>query len=244
MKCLNCENIAEGNFCENCGQKISTRRFSLISIFDYAVLNGIFSVNKGILFTVKKLLTKPGHSIREYIQGKRINYFNAFTLLLLLLTLAYFLEEFTGIKLADITAEGSEEFANLLEEFMKEYPRIIYLINIPLLAISSYLFFRKSKYNFAENIVLDTYIISAQIIMTLPFSILVIFYNNVEFIKIIYNIYSVITLIYAFWVIYQFFSKSGYKKMSLIFRSIFSLILYMILQLITIVSIALVKSHI
>jgi hypothetical protein len=243
MNCLNCDTIVEGKFCKNCGQKISTQRFSLISIFDYAVFSGIFSLNKGIVFTVKELFTRPGHSIREYVEGKRVNYFNGFTLLLLLLTLTYFLDEFSGLKLADVTAEGSEEFANLLEEFMKEYPRIIYLLNIPLLAISSYLLFRKSNYNFAENIVAGTYIISAQIILTLPLQLLTIFYNNVEVIKIIYNSYSVITAIYSFWFFYQFFSGSANKKISLLLKCIFIIIIYQILQSITIAVIFLVKKH-
>lgn len=243
MNCLNCDNVVEGNFCKNCGQKISTKRFSLISIFDYAVFSGIFSLNKGILFTIKELFTRPGHGIREYVQGQRIKYFNGFTLLILLLTLSYFLDEFTGIKLADITPEGSEEFANLFEEFVKEYPRIFFLISIPLLAISSYLMFIKSKYNFAENIVSSTYIISAQIILTLPLQILIIFYDNVETIKIIYNFYPVITAIYSIWFFYQFFSKYANKKISLILKCISIIIIYQILQTITIVIIFLVKKH-
>ena len=243
MNCLNCDTIVEGKFCKNCGQRISMQRFSLISIFDYAVFSGILSLNKGILFTVKELFTRPGHSIREYIEGKRINYINGFTLLLLLLTLTYFLDDFTGLKLADVTAEGSKEFANLLEEFMKEYPRIVFLMNIPLLAISSYLFFRKSNYNFAENIVAGTYIISAQIILTLPLQILTIFYNNVEVIKIIYNSYALITIIYSFWFFYQFFSRSTNKKISLLLKCIFIIIIYQILQSITIAVIFLVKKH-
>ena len=243
MNCLNCDNVVEGKFCSNCGQKISTKRFSLISVFDYAVLTGILSIDKGILFTVKELFTTPGHSIREYIYGKRIKYFNAFTLLLLLLTLSYFLDEYTGIKLADITAEGSKEFANLLEEFMKEYPRIIYLLNIPLLAIISYLLFRKSDHYFAENLVLSTYIISAQIILMLPFQILTIFYDNVEIIKILYNSLTVITSIYCIWFLYQFYLKYANKKIGLLIKCILVVIIYLVAQSILVAVIILFKKN-
>jgi len=243
MKCLNCDNVVEGNFCSNCGQKASTKRFSLISVFDYAVLSGIFSINKGILFTIKELFTTPGHSIREYIEGKRTKYFNAFTLLLLLLTLSYFLEKFSGIKFADITAEGSKEFATLLEEFMNEYPRIIFLINIPLLAIVSYLLFRKSNFYFAESLVLSTYIISAQIILTLPLQILTIFYFKVENIKILYNFLTVITLIYCIWFLYQFFLKYANKKIGLLLKCIFTIIIYQVLQSIVVAVIILFRKN-
>lgn len=243
MKCLNCDNVVEGNFCSNCGQKTSTKRFSLISVFNYAVLSGIFSIDRGILFTIRELFTIPGHSIREYIQGKRTKYFNAFTLLLLFLTLTYFLDKFSGIKIADITAEGSKEFATLLEEFMKEYPRIIFLINIPLLAIVSYLFFKKSNFNLAENLVLSTYIISAQIILTLPLQILTIFYFNVEIIKILYNFLTVITSIYCIWVLYQFFLKYANKKINLLLKCIFIIIIYQILQSIVVAVIILFRKN-
>jgi hypothetical protein len=243
MNCLNCDHVVDGKFCSNCGQKISTKRFSLVSIFDYAVLTGIFSIDKGILFTTKELFTTPGHSIREYIQGKRVKFFNAFSLLLLLLALSYFLEEFTAIKLADITAEGSKEFANLLEEFMKDYPRIIYLLNIPLLAIISYLLFRKSNYYFAENLVLSTYIISAQIILSLPLQILTIFYHNVEIIKILFNSLTVITSIYCIWVLYQFFLKYANKKIRLLLKCILVIIIYQVAQSVLVVVIILFKKH-
>lgn len=243
MNCLNCDSVVEGNFCSNCGQKISTKRFSLVSIFDYAVLTGIFSIDKGILFTVRELFTTPGHSIRDYIYGKRIKYFNAFTLLLLLLTLSYFLEEFTKIKLADITAEGSKEFANLLEEFLKEYPRIVYLLSIPSLALISYLLFRKSNHYFAENLVLSTYIISAQIILTLPFQILTIFYGNTEVIKILYNSLTVITSIYCIWFLYQFYVIYASKKIGLLFKCILVVFIYLVAQSILVALIILFKKH-
>jgi hypothetical protein len=243
MKCLNCDNVVEGNFCSNCGQKTSTKRFSLISVFNYAVLSGIFSIEKGILFTIKVLFTTPGHSIREYIEGKRTKYFNAFTLLLLLLTLSYFLDNFSGIRLANIAAEGRKEFATLLEEFMKEYPRIIYLINIPLLAIASYLLFRKSNLYFAENLVLSTYIICAQIVLTLPLQILTIFYSKVETIKTLYNFLTVITLIYCIWFLYQFFSKYSNKKIILLLKCIFILIIYQVLQSIVVAAIILIRKN-
>lgn len=244
MKCLNCDYIVVDKFCENCGQKISTKRFSLVSIFDYAVLTGIFSVDKGILFTIKELFTKPGHSIREYIQGKRINYFNAFTLVLLLLTIMYFIEEYSGIKISDLTSTGNKEFAGNLDDFTKEYPRFIYLISIPLLAISSYLFFRKGRCNFAENLVLNTYVIGGQIVMSIPFSILTVFYKNIEALSVIYHFLSFVVAVYAIWVYYQFFSTVGYRKIGLFIRSLFSLALYVILQGIIIAIIMLSKKFI
>ncbi len=35
------------------------------------ILNSIFQLNSGLLFTLKELFTRPGHSIKAFIEGKR-----------------------------------------------------------------------------------------------------------------------------------------------------------------------------
>ena len=97
MNCLNCGTEVNKNYCENCGQKASTKRFSLRRLLDREFLSGAFMLNKGLLFTLKVLFTRPGHGIREFIQGKRVRYFNAFSLLLLLITLLFFLDDFSDL---------------------------------------------------------------------------------------------------------------------------------------------------
>jgi len=229
IKCLNCGNNVENNFCSNCGQKTATRRFSLKYILNKGFINSFLMIDKGFFYTLKELLTRPGHSIREYIQGKRVRHFNAFSFLLLLLAIVYFLDEFSSIKLEDMIT-NSKEFANTIESFIKEYPRLIYVINIPLMAISSYLFFRKSKLNFAENIILNTYNIAAQVVLSLPFAVITIFYQNKTVLPIAFNILTFFSVVYSFWFNYQFFSAYDYKKSSLFFRSLLTVILFSILS--------------
>ncbi len=95
MKCLNCTNSAEENFCEFCGQKTSIHRFSLKHFFDNGILNGALVINKRFFFSLKELMTRPGHSIRDFLEGKRINHYNAFGLLLLLIATTYLIGEYS-----------------------------------------------------------------------------------------------------------------------------------------------------
>jgi hypothetical protein len=138
--------------------------------------------------------------------------------------------------------ESSKDFANSLEEFTKNYPRLIYIINIPIMAFSSYIFFKRSNVNFAENIILNTYISSALIVLTLPFSLLTIFYKDKSVLALVFQLTPLITIIYSFIVYYQFFSDYKYKKSNLIFRSIFSIIIFTLLQGITFASIVGIKN--
>lgn len=243
MKCLNCDNDVVDNFCSNCGQKTTTHRFSLKHVFSNGILNGIFMVNKGVLFTLKELFTRPGHSIREYNTGKRVAYFNAFSLMLLLITITYFIDQYSDLKLSDLM-DDNKGFADSLTEFMEEYPRFIYMMNIPIMALTSYWFFRKkSKVNYAESIILNTYIISGQIILTLPFTLLSVFYTNKSVLTVVFQIIQFFPAIYTFWVYYQYFSKYKYKKKSLIFKSLFSVLLFTILQSIMSAAIVLIKTY-
>lgn len=231
MKCLNCGTEVTGNFCPACGQKASTKRFSLRRLFDREFLNGVFMLNKGLLFTMKTLFTRPGHGIREFVEGKRVRYFNAFSLLLLILALMFFLDGFSDFSLSDIMGnDDQKEFYNSFEAFMEEYPRLIFIINIPLMALGTFLFFKKSKMNFAEHIILNTYNTSASLVLSLPFSILFIFYDDLEKIRVFYQFSPLLSVAYSIWLYFQFFSTSPYKKSSLVWRSLFAVLFFVLLQ--------------
>ncbi|MEL6558932.1 MAG: DUF3667 domain-containing protein [Bacteroidota bacterium] len=231
MKCLNCGTEVTGNFCPNCGQKASTKRFSLKRLLDREFLNGAFMLNKGLLFTLKTLFTRPGHGVREFVEGKRVRYFNAFSLLLLILALMFFLDGFSDLSLSDVLGDGDQkEIYTSFEKFMEEYPRLIFIINIPIMAFSTFIFFKKSKVNFAEHIILNTYNSSASLVLSLPFSIVFIFYDNLEKIRVYYQASPILSVAYSIWLYYQFFSTSTYKKSSLIWRSLFAILLFFLLQ--------------
>ncbi|MFY8110851.1 MAG: DUF3667 domain-containing protein, partial [Flavobacterium sp.] len=88
-KCLNCDRDVHENFCPNCGQKTTTHRFTF-KHFLHDFIHGVFHLDKGFFFTLKELFVRPGNSTRAYIQCKRVNYFNAFTMMLILIAVAHF----------------------------------------------------------------------------------------------------------------------------------------------------------
>ncbi len=100
-KCLNCNSDVVGDFCSTCGQKTSTKRFSLKHFITHDLIHGVFHLDKGLLFTIKELFTRPGHSIREYVQGKRIKHFNYFTAILILIAKGHYLGGFSKERFAE-----------------------------------------------------------------------------------------------------------------------------------------------
>ena len=67
--CRKCSNELNGNYCSNCGQPTRVKRINGQYILHE--IGSILNFQKGILFTIKGLLTKPGQNIREFIAEDR-----------------------------------------------------------------------------------------------------------------------------------------------------------------------------
>ena len=81
--CLNCEKEVTDKYCSGCGQKTDTHRISFKNFILHDILHGTFHIEKGILFTAKEALLRPGKAALDYIEGKRIKYYNVFYLVLI-----------------------------------------------------------------------------------------------------------------------------------------------------------------
>ncbi|TDE47045.1 DUF3667 domain-containing protein [Flavobacterium rhamnosiphilum] len=229
--CLNCVNQITSNFCAQCGQKASVHRYSIKHFIEHDLIHGIWHIDNGIFFTIKELFTRPGHSIREYINGKRVGYFNFVTLLVITIGISHFLGEFSQVKISDLLPESSKAAMNEFQEFTQKNPKSTLLLTIPLYSIFSFLWFRNSKLNLTEHFVLNSYKTVAESLIALLFTITTIFYTNIKGLTTIYSIIGLFTLVYAFYFYKQFFSDYGYSKKSLIIRSVGVVFSYILLSI-------------
>ena len=229
--CLNCGREVVESFCQNCGQKKSVHRYSFKHFIEHDLIHGFWHVDNGIFFIIKELFTRPGHSIREFINGKRVGYFSFVTLLLLILGVSHFLGEYAQVKLSDLMPESSKGAMNELQEFTKKNPKTLLLMTIPVYSFFSFLWFRKAKLNLTEHFVLNSYKTVGESLIALFFLIITIIYSNIKVLAIFYSFISLITLLYAFWFYRQFFAGYGYSKKGLIFRSLGVIFSYMFLSM-------------
>lgn len=229
--CLNCSSPNVQNYCPNCGQKASTHRYSIKHFVEHDFVHGVWHVDKGIFFTLKELFTRPGHSVREYLQGKRANYFSFITLILLIIAISSLIAPYVHIKQTDLSPaqNGIEEKAMMssFEALIAKYPKLYILITIPIISFFSFIWFRKAKLNFSEHLVANSYKAAVELIFTLSFSVITIFYTNIDVLRILFNfIVMPLTLAYTIWYYYQLFSTYGYSKKALLGRSIAAIISY------------------
>lgn len=214
-KCLNCNSLTENNFCSTCGQKNSTRRFSLKYFIFHDFINGAFNLDKGFFFTIKQLFTKPGHNIREYVQGKRVGYLSPFTTIIIIIGIGYFFGGFIKDKELSRIDQEFEGFSKVT----RDYAKFVALSWIPFYALTSYLLFKKSRQNYSENLILNMYMIAGILVIEGIFSVAVFPYTRG---KVLDNAMGMLTLskiVYIFWFYFQYFS-TNYKRFNLLIRSI------------------------
>lgn len=221
-RCLHCEREVEEKFCPNCGQKTSTHRYSLKHFLLHDVMHGVLHLDKGFFYTLKELFTRPGHSIREYVQGKRAKHFNFFTFIFLVISIGHFISSFAEVKQTNIMGYVSEN-KDILTEFekvSKANPKLFILIQIPFVALFSLLFFRRSKQNYTEHLILNTYKASAEILIMIAVALIAALFKGSSTADLLYQTGAVLSLLYAIWFYYQYFSSFGYSKTGLFFRSL------------------------
>jgi hypothetical protein len=237
IKCLNCDEETSGNFCSNCGQKTAIHRINFKNFITHDFLHGLFHVEKGMLFTAKESLIRPGKAAIDYIEGKRIRYYNVFYFILLLIGLNIFLSNYYG-QLAKIYYGNSAKVVNdalgiKLEHFFTDYAKILIFSFVPLFAINSFILFRKRKLNFSEHIIIGGITFLGILLIYTLDSIITFLDFTVNF-EIISDILSLITSILIFilpiFSYYQTF-KDYYKKRNFLIR----IILFSILMLIELI---------
>lgn len=222
--CKNCGSILTGKYCSNCSQNADIHRFTLKhALHDF--FHSFTHIDRGILFLIKELFTRPGYASKEYIEGKRKKYFNPFQYLFLAVAAATFLSvnyQLMGPK-ADVNTIGTgiNTFGLQYNAFIYKYFNVIQLVSVPVIALFSWLFYRKSGYNYAENLVFNTFLGAQRTLMYILIAPFLYIFNRYWYIPI--SVYYIGWLIYYGWAFVQFFNE---KKSTVIFKFIISILLF------------------
>jgi hypothetical protein len=166
--CKNCGSLLTGKFCQSCGQKADIHRITFKHLI-HEFLHALTHADKGFLFLVKELTYRPGHVASEYLAGKRKVYFNPLTFFViasaiwaLAVSKSHYFES-----MASGYTRGSYQlpawlayyFAQSMSVVVAHGKIISLIIHAPLLALLTWLFFRRRKVNFSENLVLHAFLI-------------------------------------------------------------------------------------
>lgn len=184
--CANCGRVIDvpgQKFCPDCGLPTPAHRIDW-EFLSHEIQHSILHVDKGILFTIKELLTRPGHMIREYIHGKRGGHIKPFLMIMILGTVVTLLSKFflgtslfnswvnikktpTAAELAEVRSEVGFDPMGFVESFtdignwMNDHFAISTLLLLPFAALALKLAFRKFRdINYPEWLVIATFLLA------------------------------------------------------------------------------------
>lgn len=133
-----------------------------------------------ILYTTKELFTRPGHTIRDYLNGKGVKHFKPFAYVFILLATYAVLTAISGKSsmfsdfLAGVNNSISENpddkssflLVDVIQWMVNHYAYAV-LFLIPIISFASYLCFFRAKCNYFQHLILNSYIVGQRTVVYL-----------------------------------------------------------------------------
>ena len=178
--CKNCATAFEGNYCPECGQKASTKRFSTKILFS-ELIDKLLPIDRGILYSSWLMLTRPGSTIRDYLNGKRAKLTKPFQFLLIMVAISLIFfskEDFSkgmqaGMQVTSSDPEkarstAAQAFSQQWMQWISDNMTALIVGIIPFMALVARWFFRKRDLNLAEHVVVGCYLVGGSTLAGLP----------------------------------------------------------------------------
>lgn len=200
QECKNCNTVVDGNFCPQCGQASNTHRINGL-FFLHDIPHSILHVDKGFPYTFYQLIKRPARALDEYLAGRRVKYYRPLSYVLIMSTICVLI-----VSRIRIYIQEHQYLGNSVDHasFFSHYQAVFIFLMIPLAGGITWVVFRKSKYNFWEHILINTYL-AAQL------NVLLVFISIFSLFKYLITgstSYS-ITIFMALFMVYYAFTFSG-----------------------------------
>jgi hypothetical protein len=217
--CRNCNALINDNFCGNCGEPILLKRVD--SHYILHEIQHILHFEKGILYTIKELLIRPGKNIKEFITHNRNRLVKPILFIIVTSFIYTLVNHLFHIKAGYVQFDGQQNSATATIfhwiEHNYGYGNILMGMFI---AFWLKLFFRKHNYNFFEILILLCFVMG---IGMLIFSVSALLEGLTH--QSLMGISAVTGITYITWAIGQFFER---KKISSYLKALAAYILGMI----------------
>lgn len=195
LRCLNCDEELGGDFCQRCGQAAKVRRFTMQD-FVREVFRA-FELEHALPRTLIGILTRPGATIRAYLDGKRVSAYSPVNLLVLcggLVALA-------TISL-DLTPKSTQPSSALIfraVEIATQYRAYFVLLILPLDAVAPWFFLRRTGRGYAEQLAAAALVAAGSAVIGLAFVPLLWIAKHTRGSSTVDSIQSLVTVVYMTW---------------------------------------------
>jgi len=202
MICKNCTTEITSNYCPNCGRQATLKRID--SHYLIHEISHVLHFEKGILHTVKELLTQPGKTVREFITDDRSRLVKP-VIFIIITSLIYSIVAhlFHIHSFISFTDNQDNSTATKIFEWGDGHSGYMNIIIGVFIAIWAKLFFRKQKYNLFEILILLCFITGMTMLI---FSLFAVAEGLIHIPLMAAS--GVIGIVYCTWAIGQFFGPN------------------------------------
>jgi hypothetical protein len=155
--CKNCGLNYEGNFCQQCGQAATVHKINA-SYFLHDIPHSIFHIDNGLFYTFGQLFRRPGKTLIEYLQGKRVKHYKPLAYVLVLSAVSALLVNWNIKILRYLQHEKTGIEVPVSEHFFVKYQGIFIFLMIPLVTFCTWIIFKKNRFSFWEHMLVNTYL--------------------------------------------------------------------------------------
>ena len=199
MNCKNCNIEVNSKFCPDCGQPTSLKRID--GKYIVHEIEHVLHFERGILFTVRELVTKPGQNIRKYLSENRSRLVKPVIFIILTSLIYTLISHFFHIEEEAINFQGLEKSAigKILKWMQANYGYTSIITGI-FIAIWLKVFFKKYGYNFYELLIMLCFVQGISMLIFAVFA----FAEGLLHFKLL-NIAGILGVLYMIWAIGDFF---------------------------------------
>lgn len=200
--CKICQSQVSQNYCPNCGTPITLKRIDGQYLLDQ--ITTVLNFDKGIFFTIRELLLRPGQCIHTFIHEDR-NRLVKPVIFIIVTSLIYMIaENVFRFQQGIVDTGGLEKSAvsSIIAWITSNYGYANILMAV-FIAAWIKLFFRKYSYNFFEILILLCFVMGIGMLFFTVVGIV----ESVTKLPVL-QLGSAIGLAYAAWGIGQFFDKT------------------------------------
>jgi hypothetical protein len=199
--CRNCSHTVNGNFCGQCGQPVNIKRVD--SHYILHEIQHVLHFEKGILYTIKELLIRPGKNIQEFIGDNRSRLVKPILFIIITSLIYTIINHFFHIEQGYVVYSGTEKSAigSIVDWAQNHYGYGNIIMGI-FISFWLKLFFKKYNYNFFEILILLCFVMGVGMLI---FSFFAIIEGLTKY--SLMKVSGPIGVAYCTWAIAQFFNK-------------------------------------
>lgn len=212
MNCRSCHQIVSENYCGNCGMPVFVKRVDGTHIIHE--IQHVLHFEKGILYTIKALLLRPGQNIRTFLTENRSRLVKPIIFIIVTSLLYTSITHFFHIEKPYAASGSPANSATIaIMSWIEGHYGYANIIMGVFISFWLKLLCRKSGYNFFEILIMLCFVMGIGMLIFAVFA-LIEGVTRVDMVKVA----GTVTLIYCIWAIGQFLN--GKKGVSYLFAFI------------------------